>query len=60
MIIPDFVKIKGKRVFVYQSPRGYVEIGESVADIKRSNDSWEDKMYGAFLEALRKEKKRLK
>jgi len=73
--IPDTVKIQGRTVRVNVSGRGYVRVGESVADARdlydrpeewealkshSTTEAWQEVMKTAFCHALAAERQRLK
>jgi hypothetical protein len=74
MEIPSNVKIAGHLVAVKASGRGYVYVGESLADMnsdlrrklshgsisEASTQEWQNTMYGLFETALAAERKRLR
>ena len=62
--IPQTVKIRGKTVGVRESPRGYVFVGESCAELTDAEkdsarddaEKWQELMYRAFERALSMER----
>ena len=71
--IPTTVKINGSIVWVQESPRGYVRVGQSCSDIpieqkeaaeklegREAVEYWQSLMWTAFEIALKAERKRLK
>lgn len=72
--IPKTVKIQGKIVQVEKSGRGYVYVGESLADMSIEKkmelqaiqprelhiELWQKEMYRLFEKALKLERKRVK
>ena len=72
-IIPRKVKIQGRTVPVLESARGYVRVGQSIAEItqeqrerietlegKEAIKEWQKHMWKAFEKALKEERIRIK
>jgi hypothetical protein len=65
---PHTVKILGKQVNVYASPRGYVKVGETIIDLTDkekftsglNDDLWNQYMENLFKKAVKKERERMK